>query len=180
MTTARIAYTNPETGILAIVIPTDEWLSIEGNTLEKLAEKDVPAGIPYHICDLSDLPSDGQGGVDRTFRHVWGIDAASKKVNPDPSHPEFESVVQSKFSEAIQAHLDATAQTKQYSNSVSITTYIGSKNPQWNGEADAFVTWRDGVWDHAYTELAKVVQGQSPLPKIKDFIDGLPRMVWPA
>jgi hypothetical protein len=60
----RIIYPIDEGGV-AIIIPTQEWLEQEGNTIEKLAAKDVPAGKPYKIVDVSDIPTD------RTFRNAW-------------------------------------------------------------------------------------------------------------
>jgi hypothetical protein len=60
----RIIYPNDEGGV-SIVVPAPEWLSQEGNTIDKLAEMRVPEGKPYQIVDVSDIPSD------RTFRNAW-------------------------------------------------------------------------------------------------------------
>ena len=62
--TKRIIYPTDEGGV-AIIVPSPEWLATEGNTMEKLAEKDVPAGKPFKIVDTTDVPSD------RTFRAAW-------------------------------------------------------------------------------------------------------------
>jgi len=51
----RIIYPNDEGGV-AIIIPA---VSVE------LAMKDIPAGKPYKIVDVSEIPSD------RTFRNAW-------------------------------------------------------------------------------------------------------------
>ena len=64
----RIIYPTPEGGV-AILIPAPEWLAEEGNTIEKLAEKDVPAGVEYKIIDTSEVPTD------RTFRAAWEYQA---------------------------------------------------------------------------------------------------------
>ena len=47
-----------ETGV-AIIHPTGEL------SIEEVAKKDVPAGVPYKIVEDSDIPSD------RTFRNAW-------------------------------------------------------------------------------------------------------------
>jgi hypothetical protein len=60
----RIIYPTDEGGV-AVIIPAPEWLAEEGNTIEKLAEKDVPAGKPFKIVNTEDVPSD------RTFRAAW-------------------------------------------------------------------------------------------------------------
>jgi len=55
----RIIYPTDEGGV-AVIIPADCGL-----TIEQIAAKDVPAGKPYKIVDVSEVPSD------RTFRDAW-------------------------------------------------------------------------------------------------------------
>ena len=57
----RIIYQNNEGGV-SILIPTGEI------AIEEVARKDVPAGVPYKIVDVADIPSD------RTFRNAWEAD----------------------------------------------------------------------------------------------------------
>ena len=64
MTDPRIIYPTDDGGV-AVLIPAPEWLAQEGNTLETLAEKDVPAGKSWKIVDAADIPTD------RTFRAAW-------------------------------------------------------------------------------------------------------------
>src|SRR5690606_6387841 len=63
------------------------------------------------------------------------------------------------FSQAIQQMLDRAAQERRYDSGTTISTYVNSTRPEWAAEAQAFVAWRDAVWDHAYTELDKVMSG---------------------
>ena len=56
----RIIYPNDEGGV-SVLIPAPEC----GLTIEEIAAKDVPAGKPYKIVDVSDIPSDS------TFRNAW-------------------------------------------------------------------------------------------------------------
>lgn len=56
----RIIYQNAEGGV-CIIIPAAEC----GLTIEEIAAKDVPAGKPFKIVDVSDIPED------RTFRNAW-------------------------------------------------------------------------------------------------------------
>jgi hypothetical protein len=60
----RIIYPTDDGGV-SVIIPAPEWLAQEGNTIEALAAKDVPAGKPYKIVDAADIPTD------RTFRNAW-------------------------------------------------------------------------------------------------------------
>ena len=54
-------------GTLALVIPTGEL------PIEEVAQKDVPAGVPYLIVDSADVPQD------HTFFGAWEADFS----NPD-------------------------------------------------------------------------------------------------
>ena len=56
----RIIYPTTEGGV-AVIVPASEC----GLTIEQIAAKDVPAGTPYQIVDVADIPSD------RTFRNAW-------------------------------------------------------------------------------------------------------------
>jgi len=49
---------------LAIIIPADNT----GLTIEEVARKDVPTGLPYKIVEDDYIPTD------RTFRMAWEID----------------------------------------------------------------------------------------------------------
>ena len=63
---ARIIYQQPNGGV-AVLIPTGDL------AIEDVAQKDVPAGVPYLIVSEDDIPSD------RTFRNAWEADFS----NPD-------------------------------------------------------------------------------------------------
>jgi len=52
-----------ENGVVAIIIPTVEFL--ETNSIEDVAAKDVPKGLPFKIINESEIPTD------RTFRDAW-------------------------------------------------------------------------------------------------------------
>ena len=56
----RIIYPTDAGGV-AIVIPAPDC----GLTIEEIAAKDVPAGKPHKIVDVSEIPQD------RTFRDAW-------------------------------------------------------------------------------------------------------------
>jgi hypothetical protein len=56
----RIIYPTDDGGV-AVIVPAAEC----GLTIEEIAVKDVPAGKPYKILDVADIPTD------RTFRDAW-------------------------------------------------------------------------------------------------------------
>jgi hypothetical protein len=64
MNNPRIIYPTPEGGV-AIIIPAPEC----GLTIEQIAAKDVPAGVPFRIVDADTIPTD------RTFRNAWEFSA---------------------------------------------------------------------------------------------------------
>ena len=64
MNNPRIIHPTSEGGV-AIIIPVIDC----GLTIEQIASKDVPAGLPYSIVDASDIPED------RTFRNAWEYNA---------------------------------------------------------------------------------------------------------
>ena len=57
---SRIIYPTDDGGV-AIIIPAPEC----GLTIEEIAAKDVPAGKPYKIVDVADIPTE------RLFRNAW-------------------------------------------------------------------------------------------------------------
>lgn len=56
---SRIIYPTDDGGV-AVIVPADCGL-----TIDQIAAKDVPAGKPFEIVDVSDIPAD------RTFRGAW-------------------------------------------------------------------------------------------------------------
>lgn len=81
---------------------------------------------------------------------------------------------------AVQAHIDATAQERQYDSGLSIATYAISAVERWAQEAAAFIAWRDSVWIYALAELDNVRAGERDQPSIDEFIAELPPLVWPT
>lgn len=86
----------------------------------------------------------------------------------------------STFQAAIQAHVDATAKARNYSDGNSLAGYVNSTVVKWSAEAVAFVAWRDAVWVYSYAELDKALGGQRPIPTVEDFIAELPAISWPV
>ena len=58
----RIIYQNDEGGV-SVIIPCECGL-----TIEEIAAKDVPTGLPYKIVDVADLPDAPQ--------ETWDVDEA--------------------------------------------------------------------------------------------------------
>jgi len=63
----RIIFQNDEGGV-SVIVPSPNCL--KEHTIEEIAAKDVPAGKPYKIVSVDDIPSD------RTFRNAWTVNEA--------------------------------------------------------------------------------------------------------
>ena len=63
----RIIFQNDEGGV-SVIVPSTNCL--QEHTIEEIAAKDVPAGKPYKIVSVDDIPSD------RTFRNAWTVNEA--------------------------------------------------------------------------------------------------------
>ena len=57
---SRIIFPTDDGGV-AVIVPAAEC----GLSIEAIAAKDVPAGKPFKIVDVADIPED------RTFRAAW-------------------------------------------------------------------------------------------------------------
>jgi len=75
-----------DSGVVAIIRPTEEALARYG--IEAIAQKDVPAGKPYKIIDVSELPAD------RSQRNAWTVDDADLTDGVGAESNEFPQEVQ--------------------------------------------------------------------------------------
>jgi len=79
---------------------------------------------------------------------------------------------------AVQAHLDATAKTRNYDGILSACTYATSTNSQFSAEGQAAVAWRDDCWATCYSIMAAVLTGTRPIPTTDELIAELPVFTW--
>lgn len=91
---------------------------------------------------------------------------------PDPE------VVKRQLKDAVQAHLDATVQTRNYNGILSCCSYASSTDPAFAAEGAAAVAWRDAVWRHCYDALADYEAGNRSLPTPEELIAELPALNW--
>ena len=98
--------------------------------------------------------------------------------------PVFEPIpteqIKKRLRRAVDDHVEQTARERDYSSAVSLASYTASTKPDWAAEAQAFVEWRDAVWEYVYQRLAAVESGEDELPEsIEAFIQDLPAISWP-
>lgn len=78
--------------------------------------------------------------------------------------------------QAIQTHIDTTAQSKDYNNGVSCASYAGYDNP-FQAEAIVFAKWRSDVW-HTVAQLQAQAIKTKTLPSADDVLAQLPTIDW--
>jgi|GEM_PF-1462008 len=87
--------------------------------------------------------------------------------------------LQDAFTDAVQTHLDAFAQTRNYDSIMSAATYATSTVPKFRAEGQYAVEARDATWAKGYEILDEVLSGQRPMPSIEEVIAELPPLAWP-
>jgi len=112
--------------------------------------------------------------LDHPGARRWDGDAIVPYAPPTPPLNEGD------YTRAIQAHLDAQAQTRGYDSIQSAVTYMDDPNPTYAAEAAALRGWRSAVWTYALAELARVQAGEREQPGIEDLLAELPPPVWPG
>lgn len=58
-----------EDGGVVVGIPSPECLQLY--SIEQIARRDIPSGVPFKIVNVSDIPTD------RTFRNAWEINESA-------------------------------------------------------------------------------------------------------
>ena len=99
--------------------------------------------------------------------------------NPEPTPPTTEQIIAA-YTAAVQAHLDAFAQTRNYDGILSAATYASSTVPKFQAEGQYAVEARDAIWAMCYAILADVQGGQRAMPSQAELIAELPALVWPT
>ena len=97
-----------------------------------------------------------------------------------PVMPQEPDDVRQRLTGVIQAHLDATAQQRNYDGILSLCSYATSSHAQFAAEGQAGVKWRDAVWKLGYQLLDEVKSGEREIPTDDELIAMLPPMEWPA
>ena len=106
-----------------------------------------------------------EGATERTFEIM---------ANVLPSFEEQKKI----YENAVQAHLDATAQTRGYDNTYTCLSYTTSKDEVWHRESNAFSDWRDACWRKTHEILNAFMAGEIAQPSIGEVISQLPIINW--
>ena len=86
--------------------------------------------------------------------------------------------IQKKYQDAVQKHLDKTAQSKGYDSIYTCLSYLNSTDVKWKSQAEIFNAWRDQVWSKCHELLNKFKNGEIEQPTITEVINALPKINW--
>lgn len=160
-------YTTMQDGVTSAFQSPDEHPVLKG-IHENI---DAIKSVLTEQARLSSKPSD---------KHTWDAQADAWVVTAEDQAMLDAEKRLADATNAIQAHLDAEAQTRRYDGIMSLCTYATSPSPKFRAEGEAGVTWRDSVWSYATNVWAEVALGTRPEPTIDELIAELPTMVWPT
>lgn len=130
---------------------------------------DEPNVAPHVAADLT--TPDGM----RKARYLNGswIDEEALLLEADLKAKQLQDI-----ENAVDMHVETTAQAKGYNSTESCLSYIGDINPQWDAEAVAFKAWRSQCWEYVIAERAKIDAGTRTIPTPQEAIVELPSIVW--
>lgn len=136
----------------------------------------VDGAEPYWTCETTflDMPAE-----ELTAELKRAIEADPHKYTgyiPMADRP----ALQSTYTGAVQAWMDAEAMTHGYDDIKSAVGYENSDDPVFRAEAVACRSWRDRVWRACYSYMDGVLALELPLLPVSEFLAMLPQMEWPA
>ena len=83
------------------------------------------------------------------------------EIGAIPVHVPTEAEIQAQLTQAVQAYMDSTAQTRGYDNIHTACSYSNSTDHIFAAEGQACLQWRDQVWRKCYTLLDEVKAGRN-------------------
>lgn len=155
----------------------------EFNNLGERIAGYVADGMPYSEADIQEqFPNAEEISVEDQEKYVTGRyirDKVTKRPVVKPPYvltpEEQQAITQKQLTDAVQAHMDKTAQTKGYDNLLTAVTYADEPAiPKFQTEGIAFRAWRSAVWDYCYAQLAAVLGGERQVPTAEELIAELP------
>ena len=139
----------------------------------------IEDGVVKNIVKADPEFAQSQGWVVSDTAKVGDLYDGSGFTTPPPE-PQSPEQIKERLRRAVEDHVEETARERDYSSAVSLASYTSSTKSDWAAEAQAFVKWRDDVWEYVFIRLAAVESGEEEPPESAEaFIQDLPVMVWP-
>lgn len=112
--------------------------------------------------------------LDGVWTQQWNVRTATPEEQAQATQARI-----TEFEQALDAHLDTTAQAKRYNDRFTCALRAGYAGP-FQAEGAAFAVWMDQCNAQAYALMQSVLDGTAPAPDtVEAFIATLPPMVWP-
>ena len=92
--------------------------------------------------------------------------------------PMSQQAVILEFTDALEAMYDAKAQEKKYDTRYTCALRAGYASA-FQAEGLAFAQWMDTCNANAYTTMASVLAGQTPMPTVAGLLAQMPTFTWP-
>lgn len=98
-------------------------------------------------------------------------------LSPSLENQYLSNQIKDKYSTEMQNFIDKAAKSKGYKDGFACAGYFNSTNLQWKAEAEAFVAWRDAIWEYAH----QVLDNSTPesYPTLEQFLANAPVIQWP-
>jgi len=96
-----------------------------------------------------------------------------------PVVPPSPAGLQTQYTAALDAHIDATAKERGYDTRVTCALRAAYPGP-YQAEGLAFAQWMDACYQQGTQALAEVMAGKRKVPTIDAFLKSLPSMEWPT
>lgn len=131
----------------------------------------------FYIGRTFDRPAPPEAAewCDKNRAHIEKADGVRTIVaNPPPTQ---EDIING-YENAVQSHIDQTAQSRGYDNSYTCLSYLSSTVEVWRREANIFIAWRDQVWRKCHDVLKAFLAGEIPPPTVEELIAQLPVIEW--
>jgi hypothetical protein len=132
------------------------------------------------------VPPDAYAIPDDLYRELIQGQAAGNTISFADGQPRLVAppgpdvaTIREMYRQRVQSHVDQVARTRLYDNGSSCASYAVSTVEAWRLEAEAFVAWRDAVWQYVLGLFAEVQAGQTAIPDLEDLIAELPVIDWP-
>lgn len=111
--------------------------------------------------------------VEQAYNGQWYLSGYA----PEKPAPTTEEILK-QYEDAVQKHLDATAQSRDYDNTYTCLSYLSSTDEIWRRESNAFNAWRDQVWRKCHEILNAVMAEEIEPPTVEELIAQLPVIDW--
>lgn len=111
--------------------------------------------------------------IDGIWHQSWIVNDYDDKTIAS-NRIEQQQQIRQELNSIVTQHIDATARLLGYESRLSICTYLTSNVIQFKNEAEAFISWRDSIWESCLQIQNDVLSGTRLPPNDKTILAELP------